>query len=115
MSNLKRILFNVPICKNFCLNYNKNCPVVTRGINIVKPMFLFKTRDLWSNIMSTDIYPYMRHTLYINICFAHERFWELEHCVVLWSTVGDTCFGNGLVMGYAGYKCLKGLVETSKG
>ncbi len=26
----------------------------------------------------------------------------------------DTYFGNGIVMGYAGYKCLKGLVETSK-
>ncbi len=25
----------------------------------------------------------------------------------------DTCFGNGLVMGYADCKCLAGLVETS--
>ena len=26
----------------------------------------------------------------------------------------DTCFGNGLVIGYADCKCLAGLVETSK-
>ncbi len=49
---------------NFIYMYNIYytilCPGLTCGINIVKPIFLFKTVDLWSYIMPIDRYS---HTL----------------------------------------------------
>ena len=45
-------------CPITTTNRDTKCPGLTCGINIVKPMFLFKTVGLWSYIMPIDRYSY---------------------------------------------------------
>ncbi len=76
-----------------------------KALNIIAP----SVKDTY---MYSRTPPCGRPTHVDTFCLA--RLFFLFICNVAVNHENDTCFENGLVMGYADCKCYAGLVETSK-